>query len=175
MGRGVGTVPGDMPRLTTEHAKVVLKVMMALFICELPVLAEFQGQIRRSGRLLLELTRTFRRLPRGVWSGGRVGGGRRHRLGALVGGVRGLIGQGRSGCNGFQMMSLFGLALPVAHVDLLHQHLHVMEGVGLPYMSNLILEPLRQPVVEVVPEGTFTIAAYLVILWLSDMDMSGHV
>ena len=67
-------------------------------------------------------------------------------------------------------MSLFGLALPVACVDLLHQHPHVIEGVGLPYAGNLVLESLRQPIVEVVLEGTFTIAMYLVILWLSDMD-----
>ena len=68
------------------------------------------------------------------------------------------------------MMGLFSLALPVACIDLLRQHLHVMEGVGFPYTSNLILELLRQPIVEVVPEGTFTIATYLVTLWLSDMD-----
>ena len=59
------------------------------------------------------------------------------------------------------MTSLFGLALPVAHVDLLCQHPHVIEGVGFPYMGNLTLEPLRQTIVEVVPEGTFTIARYM--------------
>ena len=59
------------------------------------------------------------------------------------------------------MMSLFGLALPVAHINWLHQHPHVMEGMRFPYTRNLVLEPLRQPVVEMVPEGTFTIAAYL--------------
>ena len=59
------------------------------------------------------------------------------------------------------MTGLFGLALPIAHVDLLRQHPHVMEGVWFPYTSDLILEPLRQPIVEVVPEGTFTIATYL--------------
>ena len=59
------------------------------------------------------------------------------------------------------MKGLFGLVLPVVHIDLLHQHLHVMEGVRFPYMSDLILEPLRQPIVEVVLEGTFTIATYL--------------
>ena len=89
----MGTVPGDVPRLTTGHAKVVLEMAMALFICELSVLAELQGQIRHGRRLLLELTRSFRRLPGGVRSGGRVGGGRRHWLGALVGRARGLIGR----------------------------------------------------------------------------------
>ena len=161
MGRGAGTVPGNMPRLTTEHAKVVLEMMAVLFICELSVLAKLQGQVRHSGRLLLELTRTFRRLPRGVWSGGRIGGGRRRQLGALVDGVRGLTGQGRSGHNRFWMMGLFGLVLPIACIDLLRQHPHVMEGVWFPYMSDLVLEPLRQPIIEVVLEGTFTIAMYL--------------
>ena len=61
------------------------------------------------------------------------------------------------------MMSLFGFALPIVRVDLLHQQPHLMKGVWFPYTSDLVLEPLRQPIVEVVPEGTFTIAAYLVI------------
>ena len=57
--------------------------------------------------------------------------------------------------------SLFGFALPVARVDLLRQHPHVVKGVRFPYASDLILEPLRQPIVEMVLGGTFTIAAYL--------------
>ena len=57
------------------------------------------------------------------------------------------------------MTSLFGLALPIARVNLLRQHPHVMKGVRFPYASDLILKLLRQPVVEVVPEGTFTITA----------------
>ena len=59
------------------------------------------------------------------------------------------------------MTSLFSLALPIAHVDLLRQQPHLMKGVWFPYTSDLILEPLRQPIVEMVPEGTFTIAVYL--------------
>ena len=59
------------------------------------------------------------------------------------------------------MTGLFGLVLPIARIDLLRQHPHVMKGVRFPYTSDLILEPLRQPIVEVAPEGTFTIAAYL--------------
>ena len=94
--------------------------------------------------------------------GGRVGGGRRRRrLGALIGGTRGLVGRGGGGRNRFRMTGLFGLALPVAHVDLLCQHPHVMKGVQFPYTSDLVLELLRQPVVEVAPEGTFTITTYL--------------
>ena len=71
------------------------------------------------------------------------------------------------------MMSLFSLALPVVHINLLHQQLHVMEGVGFPHMSDLILEPLRQPIVEVVPEGTFTIAAYLAHILIELDDVLG--
>ena len=59
------------------------------------------------------------------------------------------------------MMSLFGLALPIVCIDLLHQHPHVMKGVWFPYTSDLVLELLRQPVVEMALEGTFTIAVYL--------------
>ena len=73
------------------------------------------------------------------------------------------------------MMSLFGLALPVVHVDLLHQHLHVIEGVGLPYVGDLILELLRQPVVEVVLEGTFTIATYLAHIAVELDDVLGDL
>ena len=106
--------------------------------------------------------------------GGRVGGRRRRRrLGALIGGTRGLIGRGRGGCNGFRMTGLFGLALPIVRVDLLHQHLHVVKGVRFPYTSDLILEPLRQPVVEMVPEGTFTITAYLACMAVELDDVLG--
>ena len=73
------------------------------------------------------------------------------------------------------MMGLFGLALPVACVNLLRQHLHVMEGVRFPYMSNLILEPLRQPVVEVVLEGTFTIVMYLARMVVELDDILGDL
>ena len=73
------------------------------------------------------------------------------------------------------MTSLFGLVLPIACVDLLHQHLHLMEGVWFPYTSNLILEPLRQPVVEVVPEGTFTIAMYLACVAVELDDILGDL
>ena len=59
------------------------------------------------------------------------------------------------------MTSLFGFALPIVHVDLLRQHPHVVKGVRFPYVSDLILEPLRQPIVEMAPEGTFTVTAYL--------------
>ena len=94
--------------------------------------------------------------------GGRVGGGwKRRRLGALIGGMRGLVGRGGGGRNGFQMTGLFGLALPIARVDLLCQHPHVVKGVRFPYTSDLVLEPLRQPIVEVAPEGTFTVTMYL--------------
>ena len=69
------------------------------------------------------------------------------------------------------MMSLFGLALPIARINLLRQHPHVMKGVWFPYMSDLVLELLRQPVVEMAPEGTFTIAVYLarVVVELDDV------
>ena len=69
------------------------------------------------------------------------------------------------------MTGLFGLALPIARVDLLRQQLHVMKGVWFPYMSNLVLELLRQPIVEMAPEGTFTITAYLahVVVELDDI------
>ena len=71
------------------------------------------------------------------------------------------------------MTSLFGLALPIVRVDLLHQHPHVMKGVRFPYMSDLILEPLRQPIVEVAPEGTFTIAVYLAHVAVELNDILG--
>ena len=71
------------------------------------------------------------------------------------------------------MMSLFGLALPIVCIDLLHQHPHVVKGVRFPYMSDLILEPLRQPVVEMAPEGTFTIAAYLARMAVELNDVLG--
>ena len=87
-----------MPRLATEHTEVVLEAAMALFIRELSILAKLRGQVRHHRSLLLELTRTFGRLPGGIRIGGRVGGGWRHRLGALVSRVRGLVGRGR--CNG---------------------------------------------------------------------------
>ena len=106
-----------MPGLTAEHTEVVLEAMTALFISELSVLAELRGQVGRRGSLLLELTRTFGRLPGGIQMGGRVGGRRRRRrLGALIGGTRGLIGCGGGGRNGFRMTGLFGLALPIARV-----------------------------------------------------------
>ena len=106
--------------------------------------------------------------------GGRVGGRRRRRqLGALIGGTRGLIGRGGGGRNGFRMMSLFSLALPIACIDLLRQHPHVVKGVQFPYASNLILEPLRQPVVEVAPEGTFTITVYLARMAVELDDVLG--
>ena len=73
------------------------------------------------------------------------------------------------------MTSLFGLALPIACVDLLRQHPHVMKGVWFPYMSDLVLELLRQPVVEVVPEGTFTIAAYLAHMAVELDDILGDL
>ena len=73
------------------------------------------------------------------------------------------------------MTSLFSLALPVACIDLLHQHLHVMEGVQFPYMSDLILEPLRQPIIEVVLEGTFTIAVYLAHMAVELNDILGDL
>ena len=93
MGRGARTVLGDVPGLTAEHTEIVLEAATALFIREFSVLAEFRGQVGRRGSLLLELTRSFGRLPGGIRIGGAVGGGRRRRwLGALIGGVRGLIG-----------------------------------------------------------------------------------
>ena len=134
------TVLGNVPGLTTEHAEVVLEAAMVLFICELSILAELRGQVGCSRRLLLELTRTFRRFPGGVRSGGRVGGGRRRRLGTLVSRARGLIGRGRGGRDGFRMTGLFGLVLPIACIDLLRQQPHLMKGVQFPYMSDLILE-----------------------------------
>ena len=73
------------------------------------------------------------------------------------------------------MMGLFGLVLPIAHVDLLRQHPHVMEGVRFPYTSDLILEPLRQPIVEVVLEGTFTIAMYLARMAVELYDVLGDL
>ena len=73
------------------------------------------------------------------------------------------------------MTGLFGLALPVAHINLLHQHPHVMEGVWFPYTSDLILEPLRQPIVEVVQEGTFTIAMYLARIAVELDDVLGDL
>ena len=73
------------------------------------------------------------------------------------------------------MTSLFSLALPVVCIDLLRQHPHVMEGVRFPYMSNLILELLRQPVVEVVLEGTFTIATYLACMAVELNDVLGDL
>ena len=73
------------------------------------------------------------------------------------------------------MTSLFGLALPIAHIDLLRQQLHLMKGVRFPYMSDLVLEPLRQPIVEVVPEGTFTIAVYLARMAVELDDVLGDL
>ena len=73
------------------------------------------------------------------------------------------------------MTSLFGLALPIVCVNLLHQQPHLMKGVQFPYMSDLILEPLRQPVVEVVLEGTFTIAAYLARVAVELDDILGDL
>ena len=106
--------------------------------------------------------------------GGRVGGGRRRRrLGTLIGGTRGLIGRGRGGCDGFRMTGLFGLALPIVCINLLCQHPHVMKGVRFPYMSDLILEPLRQPIVEMAPECAFTITAYLARMAVELDDILG--
>ena len=73
------------------------------------------------------------------------------------------------------MTGLLGLVLPIAHIDLLHQHPHVMEGVWFPYMSDLILELLRQPIIEVVPEGTFTIAMYLARMVVELYDILGDL
>ena len=106
--------------------------------------------------------------------GGRVGGRRRRcRLGALIGGTRGLVGRGGGGRNGFRMTSLFGFALPIARVDLLRQHPHLVKAVGFPYASDLVLEPLRQPVVEVAPECAFTITAYLARMAVELDDVLG--
>ena len=63
---GARTVLGNMPGLTAEHAEIVLEATTALFISELSVLAEFRGQVGRRGSLLLELTRSFGRLPGGI-------------------------------------------------------------------------------------------------------------
>ena len=71
------------------------------------------------------------------------------------------------------MTGLFSLALPIACVDLLCQHLHVVKGVRFPYASNLILKLLRQPIVEVAPEGTLTIAMYLARVAVELNDVLG--
>ena len=106
--------------------------------------------------------------------GGRVGGQRRRcRLGSLIGRMRGLVGRGGGGRDGFRMTGLFGLALPIARVDLLHQHPHVMKGVWFPYMSDLVLELLRQPVVEMAPECAFTITTYLAHMAVELDDILG--
>ena len=71
------------------------------------------------------------------------------------------------------MMGLFGLALPIVCVNLLHQHPHVVKGVWFPYTSDLILKPLRQPIVEMAPEGTFTITTYLACVAVELDDVLG--
>ena len=59
------------------------------------------------------------------------------------------------------MTGLLSLALPIARVDLLSEQSHAVKGGWFPDMRDLVLEPLRQPVVEVVPQSTFAITSYL--------------
>src|ERR1700746_725255 len=50
-----------------------------------------------------------------------------------------------------------------------------MEGSRFPYMGNLILEPLRQAIIEVVPESTFTVAVYLTRIAIEFDDVLGDL
>src|SRR6201981_80138 len=50
-----------------------------------------------------------------------------------------------------------------------------MEGSRFPYTGDLILKPLRQAVVKVVPESTFTVAAYLTRIAIEFDDVLGDL
>src|ERR1700746_763979 len=50
-----------------------------------------------------------------------------------------------------------------------------MEGSRFPYTGTLILELLRQAIVKVVPEGTFTVAAYLTHIAIEFDDVLGDL
>ena len=59
------------------------------------------------------------------------------------------------------MTGLLSLALPIARVDLLSEQSHAVKGGWFPDMRDLVLEPLGQPIVEVVPQSTFAVTSYL--------------
>src|SRR6201981_341479 len=50
-----------------------------------------------------------------------------------------------------------------------------MEGSRFPYTGDLILKPLRQAIIEVVPESTFTVAVYLTRIAIEFDDVLGDL
>ena len=69
------------------------------------------------------------------------------------------------------MTGLLSLALPIARVDLLSEQSHAVQGGWFPDTRDLVLEPLRQPVVEMVPQGTFAITSYLTCISIEFNDV----
>jgi len=81
-------------------------------------------------------------------------GARRHRR--FVGGFHG--GQvGRRLC----LAAHLRLALPVVHVNGLGKVAEIREGGGLPDTRDLIFDAVRETIVEIVLEGTFSISSDL--------------
>ena len=56
------------------------------------------------------------------------------------------------------MAAHFGLALPVACIDGLGEVVEIGEGGGLPDTRDLIFDAVGETVVEMVPEGTFSVS-----------------
>ena len=62
---------------------------------------------------------------------------------------------------GLHLPTDLGLALPIVHVDSLGELAKLSEGWWLPDVGDLILDVIREAVVDVVLKGTFSVSSDL--------------
>ena len=157
-----------MTRLPAEEAETFLDASLAFLGRKLAVLVELGAQVwlalgtgtTGAGGLVRGVRGALRSVGRGVTivglgrgrrrcDGGLGGGGLRGVRGALVGvrrGVRGVVLVAR-------MVAVFGLALPIAGIELPRYALHLGELSRFTIARDLVLETTGEPIVEGEPES----------------------
>ena len=141
---GAGTFSYLMSRVAAEEAELKLEVVVPLLRSQLVVFSEFVSvRVLRFGR------RRRLRLGQGLQR-------ERHGTGtvAIGGGLLQFVGMGRSSVRrGTLVTADFGLTFPVSLVEDLHLVLEGNQCFGFPNPGELVLETIREPLIELPVEG----------------------
>ena len=76
---------------------------------------------------------------------------------------------------GLHLLGDLGLALPIACIDSLGELAKLGEGQWFPDAEDLILDVIREAVVEVVPKGTLSVSSHLRSNPIELNDILGNV
>ena len=146
-----------MPGASAEQAEALCDVPVALGLSQLPIAIQLTSEIWvRATRAQLGIGGSSARgsCRRGKASFGLVLTGL-HR--GIASGARGL-GSGGGGLVGLQDLTS---ALPVVHVDLLGKSPYITKSDWFPNHADLILDSVREPIIEKVLKGTVSITSDL--------------